>query len=230
VIAMASHELKTPLTAIRMNVHLLSETLEELPQRQREMLATALEGCEELATLTERFLDVARIEAGQLKLALEDVDLRQVADSIAQRYQMRCKDAGLSFSVSMATRPLFIRADAARLEVVLSNVLTNAVKYTPRGGSLVLTVGSEDGPAGRIKMTVTDSGPGIPKELQTRVFDKFFRVEHMRSESLRRPRGAGLGLYLCKQIIDAHRGTIHVSDATPSGGTRIEITLPSAST
>jgi NtrC-family two-component system sensor histidine kinase KinB len=228
VVAVASHELKTPLTAIRMNLLLLGETVTCLPTKQREMLETALQGCEELATLTERFLDVTRIEAGQLKLSLEATDLRNVIDTLVQRYRSRCEDAGLSFTVKMSEAPHVSLIDAPRLETVLSNVLGNAVKYTPKGGAVSLEVrdGNDDAKE-TVRIVVTDSGPGVPEELQTRVFDKFFRVEHARPSASRKPPGAGLGLYLCKQIVDAHGGTIRMRTASMTGGTQVEIALPS---
>lgn len=229
VVAVASHELKTPLTAIRMNLILLGETVTDLPSQQREMLETALQGCEELATLTERFLDVTRIEAGQLELNLEELDASSVIDPVVQRYQSRCEDAGLSLTVAREEGALRLTADAGRLETVLSNVLSNAVKYTPKGGSIRMHVSEERrGDEAHIKFVIVDSGPGIPEDFHTRVFDKFFRVEHARpsASNARKPRGAGLGLYLCKQIVDAHGGSIRVANASATGGTQVEITLP----
>ncbi|MBX3218959.1 MAG: HAMP domain-containing protein [Labilithrix sp.] len=233
VVAVASHELKTPLTAIRMNLLLLGETLVGLPQKQREMLDTALQGCEELATLTERFLDVTRIEAGQLKLSLEETDLRTVIEPLVHRFRSRCEDAGLSFTVKMGETARSATIDALRIETVLSNVLTNAVKYTPQGGTVSLEVrDGADGDAGRnetVRIIVADTGPGIPEDLQAAVFEKFFRVEHVQPSSARKPPGAGLGLYLCKQIVDAHGGTIQIQSANASTGTRVEIVLPARS-
>ncbi|AKU98767.1 two-component hybrid sensor and regulator [Labilithrix luteola] len=227
VVAVASHELKTPLTSIRMNLLLLGETATGLPQKQREMLETALQGCEELATLTERFLDVTRIEAGQLQLSLEPTDLRHVIEPIAHRYRVRCEDAGLSLSVKLGETPHLSVVDGPRLETVLSNVLSNAVKYTPKGGSVALELRSAGDDDRATRIVVTDSGPGIPAELQTRIFEKFFRVEHARPSATRKPPGAGLGLYLCKQIVDAHGGTIRVRTVSAKGGTEVDITLPS---
>ena len=175
--------------------------------------------------LTERFLDVTRIEAGQLRLTVEKTDARALIEGIGERYRTRCEDAGVSLTVVKSSLPLVLNVDAARLETVLSNVLSNAVKYTPSGGKLELRAESDER-TGKVRIIVTDTGRGIPQELRRRVFDKFFRVEHARPTSSRKPRGAGLGLYLCKQIVDAHGGTIQIADAGPAGGTRVEIDLP----
>ena len=121
--------------------------------------------------------------------------------------------------------------DAARLSIVFSNLLTNALKYTPDGGSVTVTLSSlqnaGSGAASVLQFAVTDTGPGIPAELRERVFDKFFRVEHEHPGSDRGVRGAGLGLYLSRQIVEAHGGTIYATEGDSGLGLRVVMTLPS---
>jgi NtrC-family two-component system sensor histidine kinase KinB len=122
-----------------------------------------------------------------------------------------------------------VRGDPARLGIVLSNVLTNALKYTPRGGRVTVRVspvqGTPDGKGGAVQIAVTDTGPGVPEEFRERVFEKFFRVEHHTPNGAKDVRGSGIGLYLCRQIIEAHGGTIRCEAGDDGRGTRIVIQL-----
>jgi two-component system, NtrC family, sensor histidine kinase KinB len=225
VAAVASHELKTPLTTIRMNLMLLGEHLQGLAQRQREMLATALMGCDELGAIIERLLDVARIEAGELKLIRECVDVCTLVDGVVARLRARGTEAAVQFAVASGSAPIRVDVDAARMAIVLSNVFENALKYSPRGGTIRVRVA----PAGTdLEIAVTDEGPGVPPELREKVFDKFFRVEHHHPERDRGAKGAGLGLYLCRQIVRAHEGamTLHAGDG--GRGARVVVRLPRA--
>jgi NtrC-family two-component system sensor histidine kinase KinB len=127
-----------------------------------------------------------------------------------------------------------VKGDAARLRLVFMNLLTNALKYTPRKGEVVVRLASMQnaGPPGKSKLqiTVTDSGPGIPSELRERVFEKFFRVEDERADGPKGVRGTGIGLYLCREIIEALGGTIACTAGDDERGTRIAVTLDSDET
>jgi two-component system, NtrC family, sensor histidine kinase KinB len=223
VVAVASHELKTPLTTIRMNLMLLAEYLKAPGPQEQEILATALMGCDELSAVIERLLDVARIEAGELKLTRERVDLRGLLEAVAAKLRPRAVEAAVAFDIAVGPVPGWIDADAARMAIVISNVLENALKYSPRGGTIrvqTVTRGND------IDIAVSDDGPGVPAELRERVFEKFFRVEHQHPERDRGAKGAGLGLYLSRQIASAHGGSMTL-DAGPAGrGTRVVIRLP----
>jgi NtrC-family two-component system sensor histidine kinase KinB len=210
------------------------------------MLETAVLGCEQLAATVDTFLDLTRIETGELKLVLEHVSLAKLAGDVAQVFAPRCEAAGISLRCSVDPQTPGIRGDAVRLKVVLSNLLTNSLKYTPSGGEIAIEVGptSWNGPArlstprasapdparsSAVRITVTDTGSGIAAEYRELVFEKFFRVEHYgppREEH--GARGAGIGLYLSRRVIEAHGGEISC-DAPPSGrGTKMSILLPAA--
>ncbi len=225
VVAVASHELKTPLTTIRMNLMLLAEHLRDLGPRQREILATALMGCDELSAMIERLLDVARIEAGELKLTRERVDLRALVAEVTARLRPRGMESDVVLDVQVGPSPAYVDADATRMGIVLSNVLENALKYSPRGGTIrvhLTVLGAET------EIAITDEGPGVPAELRERVFDKFFRVEHQRPERDRGVRGAGLGPYLSRQIVRAHGGSMTLDAGDAGRGTRVVLRLPGA--
>jgi NtrC-family two-component system sensor histidine kinase KinB len=213
LIAVTSHELKTPLTTLRMNLLLLGEEIRGLSARHREILGMAVQGCEELARTIDRLLDLSRIEAGKLRLAMERIDLNRLVDEVVKMYAPRFEEAELELAVVRDPAEAVVRGDPLRLAIVLSNLMTNAIKYTPAGGKVTVSMerdGDDD-----IRVAVTDTGPGIPEDLRERVFEKFFRVEHVRPTE-RAPTGAGVGLYICRQIVEAHGGEIHC-EAVPVG-------------
>jgi|GEM_PF-99071 len=229
VVAVASHELKTPLTSLQMNLLLLREQPENLSARQQEILTAAVEGAEELATTIDELLDLTRIEAGQLQLVKQRVDLDTLVEQVAGKLRPRFEDAEIALRVIADAPDPVVRGDPARLRIVFVNLLTNALKYTPRGGDVTvrLASGQNASPASSstLQITVTDTGPGIPAELCARVFEKFFRVEDQRADGSKGVRGTGIGLYLCREIIEAHGGTISCAPGENGHGTQIAIHL-----
>jgi NtrC-family two-component system sensor histidine kinase KinB len=231
VIAVASHELKTPLTSLQMNLLMLREKPDNLTARQREILTAAVTGGEELAATIDELLDLTRIEAGQLNLAKQRVELGALIEQVSGTFRPWYQDAEVKLHVVRDASTAVVQGDPARLRLVLVNLLTNALKYTPRGGDVTvrLASGQNAGKAGHstLQITVTDTGPGIPAELRERVFEKFYRVEDHRADGPKGVRGTGIGLYLCREIIEAHGGTITCEAGENGRGTRIALTLDS---
>jgi NtrC-family two-component system sensor histidine kinase KinB len=229
VVAVASHELNTPLTSLQMNLLLLQEKAENLSTRQREILNAAVRGGQELGTTIDELLDLTRIEAGQLRLIEQRVDLAAVVEHSVERLRPRYDGAEVALRVVKDTPNASVRGDAARLGLVFANLLTNALKYTPKGGEVVVRLASMQNAATggkpRLQITVTDTGPGIAPELRERVFEKFFRVEDKRGDGPKGVRGTGMGLYLSREIIEAHGGTIVCTAGNNGRGTRIAIEL-----
>jgi NtrC-family two-component system sensor histidine kinase KinB len=229
VVAVASHELKTPLTSLQMNLLMLQEQAASLTERQRQILTAAIAGGEELAATIDELLDLTRIEAGQLQLAKQRVDLDALVEQVVRTFRQWYQDAEVALRVVKDAPAATIHGDPARLRIVLVNLLTNALKYTPRGGEVTVRLASgQDAGAGgkaRLQITVTDTGPGIPPELRERVFEKFFRVQDNRPDGPKGVRGTGIGLYLCREIIQAHGGTISCQAGDNERGTRIAISL-----
>jgi NtrC-family two-component system sensor histidine kinase KinB len=230
LVGVASHELKTPLTTLRMNLLLLEERGENLTAAQREMLTAAVLGCEELASTIDELLDLTRIEAGQLRLARDRVDLHPLIEKAVRSLRQRFDDADITLSFLPESPSAVVQGDAARLAIVLTNLLSNALKYTSRGGKVTIQVKSGQKAAADglrlVQIAVTDTGPGIPTEYRERVFEKFFRVEHYLPSSREGVRGSGIGLYLCQQIIELHGGAIRIEPGENGCGTRIIFTLP----
>jgi NtrC-family two-component system sensor histidine kinase KinB len=232
LVGVASHELKTPLTTLRMNLLMLGEEADTLTSRQRELLGAALGGCEELGGTIEELLDVTRIEAGQLRLNTTPVDILAVIEQVRCGLQARFDDARVTVQLLRDTPKTVVQADAARLAVVLGILLSNALKYSSPGSTVKVQLVSRQNAgvaAGRtMQIAVTDQGPGVPAEFRERVFDKFFRVEHQVGSHGNGVHGTGIGLYLCREIVKAHGGTITCESGDGGLGTRIAISLPAS--
>lgn len=225
LVAVAAHELRTPLTTLRMTLLMLQERAASLEQRDRDLVATALVGVEQLASTVVEFLDLTRIEAGQLRLYCDRVDVGALLERSIDGIRVACVDKGVSVHVVRVPGADTVWGDVPRLTVALSNVLSNAVKYTPVGGTIEVGASARGGGA-EVCIEVTDSGPGIAPELRERVFEKFFRVEHHRHVREGGERGAGIGLYLARQIVLAHGGEIRCKAGASGVGARFVITLP----
>jgi len=221
LVGVASHELRTPVTTLGMTLGMLGE--EALSDRQRELVSTALVGVEQLGATVDEFLDLTRVEAGQLRLNMEPVDVTRIVDSVTQRFRSQCEASGVSLETRLET-PVVGKVDVKRLAVVVANLLSNSGKYTPSGGRIVVEC-ARAALGGDAVLRVIDSGPGVPEEFRERVFEKFFRVEHRlgRAEGTS---GAGIGLYLCRQIVEAHGGHIRCSPGQGPRGAMFTVTLP----
>jgi signal transduction histidine kinase/HAMP domain-containing protein len=230
LVAVASHELQTPLTTLRMTLLMLQEASDLLPERQRQLVATSLIGVEQLTETVHEFLDLTRIEAGELRLNLEPVHVSALLAEAVRRVEGQARAQGITMSTrSEADLPRIV-ADPLRLRAVFDNILSNALKYTPSGGSVTIdshrqAIASLDQPRA-VSITITDTGPGIPAAFHSRIFDKFFRLEHHHTESRPGARGAGIGLYMCRQIVELHDGRIACSAGADGLGTCITVVLP----
>jgi signal transduction histidine kinase len=230
LVAAASHELRTPTTTLRMSLLMLREGAGELAPRMRDLIDTALVGVQQLLETVDELLDMTRIEAGQMRLSPEPLYLQEVVREAADRSRARADELGLQLQVRVLGSQRAVLGDRARLRIVVDNLVRNALKYTPVGGTIELTVSSPGSAlsGGVVELAVTDSGRGVPEEFRSRVFEKFFRVEHYRPGGEREPRGAGIGLYLCKEIVGLHGGTIRCEAAPTGRGSRFVIALPAA--
>jgi NtrC-family two-component system sensor histidine kinase KinB len=230
LVAVASHELQTPLTTLRMTLLMLQEQSHVLPERERELVATSLMGVEQLTETVHEFLDLTRIEAGELRLDLEPVDVSAVLGEALQRVEGQAKAQGVPLSVRIGSDLPRVLADPLRLRAVFDNILSNALKYTPSGGSIAVDshrdAAYEAGASDMLTIGIADTGPGIPAPFRSRIFDKFFRLEDHQTEGHAGARGAGIGLYMCRQIVELHGGEIACGSSLDDRGTCITVTLP----
>jgi heavy metal sensor kinase len=211
-----SHELRTPVAVV------VSQTQTALArERSAAEYKGTIEACQRAAQrmrgLIESLLQLARLDAGQEKLNLADVDLAKVAEESVAMLQPLAAEKSITLSSETQSSPC--RADSERIGQVITNLLTNAIQYTPSNGKVIVRTELAGGMA---LVSVIDNGPGIPAEDLPRIFHRFYRVEQSRS---RDKGGSGLGLAISRGIVNAHGGTLDVS-STPGEGTTFTIRLP----
>ncbi|HET6145739.1 MAG TPA: heavy metal sensor histidine kinase [Candidatus Acidoferrales bacterium] len=214
----ASHELRTPLAAIRSigEVGLHKNTSGE---EYRDIIGSMLEEVNRLTNLVESLLTLSRADAGELRLRYEIFPVIDLLSDAASLLEVLIEEKKLTFTLT-GDESLYVKADRLFLRQAVINVLHNAVKFTPSGGAVALSVArNKDGKA---ELSITDNGPGIPAEHRTLVFDRFYRVDPARSGE---NKGAGLGLSIARWAVQSHDGEIALSNV-PDGGCTFSIRLP----
>jgi two-component system, OmpR family, phosphate regulon sensor histidine kinase PhoR len=221
-----SHELRTPLTT----VSLLAETLardavnagDAMPARMRERIASIEVETGHLVQMVNELLDLSRIESGRALGAMDPLDLGEVAKDATQRLRLFAERQGVALTVAIPDRVPPVRGDEARLQQVLVNLLHNAVKFSPDGGDVAVTVKAV-GPD--VVVAVADHGVGIPRAAQARIFERFYKVDRarVRGES----GGTGLGLAIARHIVEQHGGRIWV-ESTEGAGSTFAFSIPIA--
>ncbi|WP_151084013.1 sensor histidine kinase [Nocardioides cynanchi] len=210
LVADAGHELRTPLTSLRTNLDLLLQADESGgldPQLRAELLDDVGAQIEEMSTLVGDLVELARDEP--IRPVVEQVDLADVVDRAVARARRR----GTSLVFEVDTEPWWVTGEARSLERAVTNLLDNAVKWSPRGGTVSVRLNHG-------QLTVDDQGPGIAEEDRSQVFDRFYRSEESRSMP-----GSGLGLSIVRQVAERHSGAVRADEA-PAGGTRMVLQLP----
>lgn len=220
-ISIASHELKTPLNVIIGYLELLREGIyDQMPPKQLEVCATMEKQAQTLTRLIRQLLDVSRFEAGGGKVDPRKVDLAHFLQHLEAAFQGLAVQRGIAFRVQRSSSlPAEVSWDEDRINEVLGNLLSNAFKFTPRDGEVTLAVDSDKS---TVRITIRDSGVGIPADQLPHIFEKFYQADNQASAALK---GTGLGLAIAKQIVEAHQGTITV-DSTEGAGTTFLLTLP----
>lgn len=212
LISTVSHQLRTPLTSIRMAVHLLlEEKVGSLNNTQAELLLAAREDSERLNTILTNLLDISRIESGKIEMRFQAVSPHIVVLEATEPFRRMAEDQGVSLQITMPEDVPDIWVDRAQIEQVISNLLTNALRYTSPGGHISVS-GLQD--EDLVIFSVSDTGKGIPAKYLPRIFDPFFRVPGGSKET-----GAGLGLAIVKEIVEAHGGSVSVESREGEGTT-----------
>lgn len=222
IVANVSHELRTPITTIKLYTESLLDWGLDEPEVARPKLEVIAAETDRMVGLIGDLLDLSRIDHRGVIRSRRRVDVGELALSVATSQQARAQRKGVALSVE-DTGGCAAPVDADRIVQVLSNLLTNAIDFTPDGGRIAIRVCRQDQD---VCVEVTDTGPGIPVEALPRIFDRFYRVDPSRS---REHGGSGLGLAIAKEIVEAHGGTIEAV-SPPTGGTRIRFTLPGVGT
>ncbi|SRR6056297_243761 len=219
-ISIAAHQLRTPLTAIKWAIRMvLTESSGSLNQEQEDLLNQGYKSNERVIKLVNDMLNVSRIEEGRFGYSFGKHDINEVVDMVMENLKNKIEEKDIKFDLQKPKKIPKIYMDKEKMELVLQNLLENAVKFTPEKGkiSLVIKAGKEE-----LTIKVKDNGVGIPKQNQSKLFTKFFRAENVVQMETQ---GTGLGLFITKNIVDKHNGDIEC-DSEEGKGTEFIVTLP----
>jgi signal transduction histidine kinase len=217
-VANVSHELRTPLTAIRGYVEALAEEDSTAEERQR-FLGIVARHTQRMERLVKDLLRLARLDAGQEILDLVACETRALAESVVSDLAPSAAARSQRLRVAIAPGAETVRADPAKLHDALRNLVVNAIAYAPEQTTITIDAARS---GGRVTISVSDEGPGIPDDDLGRVFERFYRVDKSRA---RDPGGTGLGLAIVKHLVELHGGTVQVANRL-EGGATFTMTLP----
>jgi len=218
-----SHELKTPLTAAREFVSIVLDGLAgPLEPKQRQYLTTALGSCEQLRLCIDDLLDATRLETGKLALDFKLASIEGLVSEAIKVIERKAEAKGIRLELEIEPNLAPVALNEHRITQVLTNLLNNAIKYTPARGVIRVEVKESRVQPDMVEISLTDTGCGIAKEEQQRIFDRLYQVRHGDAAT---EQGIGLGLYLCRELARLHGGTIRV-DSAPGEGSTFTVTLP----
>ena len=217
-VANVSHEIKTPLTSIKGYVETLLEGAVDEPEHSRRFLEKIERNSERLSNLVQDLLSLAKIEAEEDELKLSHIEWAEVMSSVLARNEDAIQQKNLRIKTNTPSAPVLVLGEREAMTQVLDNLLTNAIKYTPGGGLITLTISAKGGVC---KLEVEDTGIGIPPEHLGRIFERFYRVDKARSRELG---GTGLGLSIVKHLTAAMHGEVQV-ESTVGVGSRFTVKL-----
>jgi signal transduction histidine kinase len=215
-VADASHELRTPITALQTFTDLLQGSASGDSQARAEFLNESQRQLSRLEWITHNLLDLSRLDAGIGSLDLSTQDAGDLARTVVTSFEPQAREKGLSLTLSIPSEPVVLNCDGARIEMALSNLVQNALKFTPSGGHVEVALEAGESAA---RWWVQDDGPGIAPEDQPHIFERFFRAANPGVE------GSGLGLAIVRSIAEAHGGKVWV-ESQPGAGSKFVIELP----
>lgn len=215
-----SHDLKAPLASIRQIMHLLLQQIPgSLNEQQRSLIQLSYNSAERLSAMVGNLLDVSRMEAGAMEYRMAANDIIPIIKGVTDEFEVQANQKEIRFRLECDQLSVLAECDRERIVQVIGNLYENALKFSPSHTEIVTRAGQ--GRTGEIVISVTDSGPGIPDGHKEKIFQKFHQVKH--GEKLA-GQGVGLGLAICKTIVEAHRGQIWVED-NPNGGSVFSFVL-----
>jgi signal transduction histidine kinase len=219
MVASVSHDLRTPLTALIGQLETIRMKADTLGRdEQQELFARAMQNAQHLRRLTDALAELSRLDSPDFETHPEPIAIGELADDVVQRFSQRAAEAGLALQLDYPDGMPLTRVDAGLIERALSNLLDNALRVTPAGGTVLVRVRRE---GGDVRLEVSDTGPGVSPEDQPRVFERFYQASRHREQ-----RGAsGLGLAIVKRVAELHGGTAGLS-SQPGKGSTFYIELP----
>jgi two-component system phosphate regulon sensor histidine kinase PhoR len=219
-LSMVSHELKSPLSSLLMQISVVLDGLAgDLSPKQGDLLGKAKEKTKGMITLVNDILDYRRIQEGKSIQKIESLDLAKILERTVELMRLSAEEKGLSLTCEIAEELPSFNGDRGGMEAIFVNLISNAIKYTQQGGNVHISL---DKAGKHIRFKLVDTGMGIPPEDIDRIYEKFYRIK---TEETRSISGSGLGLSIVKGIVDAHNGSIHVESEVGKGTTFI-VSLP----
>ena len=234
-LAITAHEFRTPLTVILAQSQLVSRILRRIVDQAQEAgiskvpqlidnLSVIEEQTHQLTNIVATFLEVTRLNRGELTLTCEEVDLAAIVQQIVTRHSSISKEHTITCIIEPGEQSYLVMGDGARLQQIITNLVDNAIKYSPLGGQINVYLRQDTKNKATIEVCVEDNGIGIPADAQPRLFERFYRAPNIQGS---KTRGVGLGLYIVAQLLKMQGGTIHVeSSGIPGEGSRFIFTLP----
>ena len=211
-VSTVSHELRTPLTSIKGSLGLiLGGASGAITEKTRQLIEIAFSNCDRLVRLIGDILDIEKIESGKLDLQMKRNNLFSIIENVVEANKAYASQFSVHLVVEKPDFEPFVFCDEDKIVQVLTNLVSNAVKFSPKGGNIYLSVSKNDK---KIRFEIRDQGPGIPVKFDTHIFQKFSQAD---SSNTRQKGGTGLGLYICKTIIEKHGGMIGYKPGPESG-------------
>jgi len=220
-VSVSAHQLRTPLASLRWSLETLSqERLGKLNEKQKEILQRAKDSIERMLKLINELLDVVKIEEGKYISKISSYSFEEILKEVIRDYQDKIKEKELKFEIKLPSKKLpKLRGDRAKISLVVQNLLENAIRYSLPGGEIAISLNLKEN---KLEFSIRDTGIGIPREVQKHIFTKFFRSPNaIKIEA----KGSGLGLFVSKNIIEAHGGKIWF-ESREGKGTTFYFTLP----
>jgi signal transduction histidine kinase len=222
-VTMVTHELRAPIAAVEQQLTvILNKMAGEVTEKQEQLLSRAKERTKGLLDLIKDLLDISKIEAGKMVQYKEPLSLQEVIQRVVDLMRIEAENKKIDLQLTASPKISLIHADRNSMEGIFTNLISNAIKYTPEKGKVWVTLSEE---RGFVKASVSDTGIGIEEENLPRIFDKFYRVK---TKETRQIVGTGLGLSIVKSIVAAHLGSVSV-ESKVGAGTTFTILLPKES-
>ena len=219
-LSLVSHELRTPLSSILLSTELMLYGQTKSEEKRKQFLTTTMNECRRLTRLTDDVLNLSKIEAGRMEFHIEPLNIGELIEEVINTMQTVIEKKALTISYSVQSETDYLQGDRDKVIQVITNIISNAIKYTPDGGSITVSVTCDNDTA---TVAIQDTGKGIKKEDIPKVFDKFRQLENIAHHS----DGSGLGMSIAKSIIDRLGGSIRI-ESEPGKGTTVFFTLPAA--